>query len=118
MTILIADDNPQMRRMLRSLVSDLAETIHECADGEAAVLAYAAIRPDWVLMDVMMEPLDGLAATRQIRSHYPDAKIIIVTNYDDANLQEAAMRAGATEYVVKKSLLEIRRLLAAGTLCR
>lgn len=110
-TILIADDNPQMRRLIRAMVSDLAETIYECADGAEAVLAYDDRRPDWVLMDIKMTDVDGLSATRQIRSRFPDAKIAIVTNYDDGDLRKAAIEAGASEYVVKERLLEVRRIL-------
>jgi CheY-like chemotaxis protein len=113
MNLLIVEDNEQMRRMLVKLLGGLAEQTHECADGVEALPAYAMHRPDWVLMDVRMKEMDGISATRQIKASYPDANIMIVTDYDDADLREAARSAGACEYVTKENLLEIRRILGA-----
>lgn len=50
MTVLIVDDNAEMRRLLKSIVRPLAEAAYECGDGAEALAAYAAHRPDWVLM--------------------------------------------------------------------
>ena len=113
MSLLIVEDNAKMRRMLKSLVADLASAVHECADGAGALAVYAAQRPDWVLMDIAMKDLDGISATRQIKAAYPDARIIIVTGYDEAELRQAAREAGACDYVLKENLLEVRRLLQA-----
>lgn len=112
MKLLIVDDNPTIRRMIKSIVRDLAEEIRECSDGAEAVALYREQSPDWVLMDIRMEEMDGLAATRQIKSTYPDARIVIVTNYDEADLREAARHAGARDYVVKENLLALREILS------
>jgi len=111
MSLLIVEDNAKMRRMLKSLVADLASPIHECVDGADALAAYAAQRPDWVLMDIAMKDLDGISATRKIKAAYPDAKIIIVTGYDEAELRQAAREAGACGYVLKENLLALRELI-------
>jgi CheY-like chemotaxis protein len=111
MKLLIVEDNSRMRQMIRSVVADLAEEVHECEDGSGAPAAYAEYQPDWVLMDIKMREVDGLAATRQIRASAPTAKIMIVTNYDGADLRAAAQRAGASQYVVKEDLLAIRGIL-------
>ncbi|HEX8999058.1 MAG TPA: response regulator transcription factor [Blastocatellia bacterium] len=111
MSLLIVEDNAKMRRMLKTLVDDLASPVHECADGAEALAVYAARRPDWVLMDIAMKDLDGLSATCQIKSAYPDAKIIIVTGYDEADLRQAAREAGACGYVLKENLIELRQRL-------
>jgi len=92
-------------------VSDLADTVVECSDGAEALEAYMKYQPEWVLMDLKMKLVDGIAATEQIKSNYSDAKIMIVTDYDDANLRETALRAGAREYVVKEDLLALRLIL-------
>jgi CheY-like chemotaxis protein len=111
MKVMIVEDNDQMRRLIRSLVALLADDIYECSDGAEAVAAYAAHRPDWVLMDVEMKEMDGITATRKIKEAFADAKIVIVTQYDDAQLREAARAAGASEYVLKDNLLAVRQIL-------
>ena len=111
MKLLIVEDSAQMRRMMKSLVSDLATELYECADGAEALSAYREHRPDWVLMDIKMGEVDGLEATREIISAFPEARICIVTNYDDDELREAARKSGACDYVLKDQLLEVRRIL-------
>jgi CheY-like chemotaxis protein len=113
MNILIVEDSAPVRRMIRSLLADLAAQIGECEDGAGALAAYAQQRPDWVLMDIRMPLLDGLAATTQLKAAYPEARIIIVTNYDDPALREEACRAGACGFVPKEDLTELRSLLGA-----
>ena len=113
MKLLIVEDKPEMRCLLKQLVSDLAAVIVECADGEEAVAAYAVEQPDWTLMDVRMERLGGIEATRRIRAAWPEARILIVTEYDDQHWRTAARQAGACGYVLKDDLLEVRRRLHA-----
>lgn len=112
MILLIVDDNPQMRRLIRSVVGDMAEAIAECSDGALALAAYAEQRPDWVLMDIRMHEMDGITATRGIKAVYPDAHVCIVTDHDDSELREAACEAGAEGYVVKEDLLRLRQVLS------
>ena len=81
--ILIADDNSQVRRMIRELIEDIDSQIIECEDGGGAIAAYEQHHPDFVLMDVHMTPVDGLTASKEILHRYPDAKIIAVTQYQD-----------------------------------
>ena len=111
MNLLIVEDNARMRQMIKNVVADLANEIAECEDGDEALALYSAEQPDWVLMDIQMKNLNGLAATRQILSEYGDAKIVIVTNYADAHFRESAKEAGAVDYVLKENLLDIRRIL-------
>lgn len=113
MKILIVEDNEQMRQMVKTLVKDLVDCVIECGDGAGALLAYSHHHPDWVMMDIDLPEVDGISATRRIVAAHPEAKVMMVTNYDDADLREAARLAGACEYVVKENLLEVRRILAA-----
>jgi len=111
MTILIVEDSEPMRLLIKNLVGDLTEAIYECDDGDQALGAYSRHHPDWVLMDIRMKRMDGLAATRQIKSDFPDARIIIVTGHDDPRLREAARDAGAYGFVSKENLIELARIL-------
>lgn len=111
MRLLIVDDNHHMRRLIKDIVGDLAEAVFECGDGSEALQAYRAQQPDWVLMDIEMKTLDGISATRQIKAAFPDARIAILTEYDNADWREAAEGAGACEYVLKENLIEVRRIL-------
>jgi CheY-like chemotaxis protein len=111
MTILIVDDNPSVRRLLRRALLSDATSIWECSDGAEAQRAYAEHRPDFVLMDVRMPRMDGLAATKVLRHADPEAKIVIVTDYDDDDIRGAASEAGASGYILKQNLLELAQLL-------
>lgn len=90
MKLLIVDDNATVRRLIRSILANCAHEIHECADGLEALAAYTAILPDFVLMDISIKGLDGIAATRQIRAAHPAAMVIVVTDYDEGPLRNAA----------------------------
>ena len=98
-----------MCRLLKQLLSDLADVIVECADNEEAVATYAVEQPDWTLMDLHMERLGGIEATRRIRAAWPEARILIVTEYDDEHWRAAARQAGACGYLLKEDLLAVRR---------
>ena len=114
MTILIIEDNQEMRRIIKAIVADLAHRIEERGDGSEALAAYLACRPDWVLMDIRLPGLDGIAAVRQIRARDPQAHVVMVTQYDDEDLRRAAAMAGASGYVLKDNLLPLRKLLIEG----
>ena len=109
MTILIVDDSAPMRKMVREYLSHCSPgaTVVECEAGEGALAAYGLSRPDWTFMDVRMGAVDGITATRAIRASYPDARIVMLTQYDDADLRTEAFGAGAAGYCVKDNLTEI-----------
>ena len=70
-SLTIVGDSDEVRRLLRDVVADVAAPIYECCDGGAACAAYAAHRPDWVLMDISMVPMDGITAAWQIVQSFP-----------------------------------------------
>jgi DNA-binding NarL/FixJ family response regulator len=115
MTVLIVDDHAQVRQIIRSVIADLAIDVRECATSEEALIACADQRPDWVLMDIQLPGLDGLAAARVIVATWPLVRVCIVTNYDDLALRAAASTAGASAYVVKDNLLVLREILRGAT---
>ncbi len=101
-----------MRELIKRVIGDLAEGVWECSDGRDALDLYEKHRPAWVLMDIRMEHMDGLAATQQITTAWPFARVLVVTSYTDEDLREAAHRAGARGFISKENLLEIRQWLA------
>ena len=113
MCLMIVEDSPEMRRVMRRTLSSIATEIVECEGGSEALEAYARWRPDWVLMDIEMERGDGITATREITAAFPEARVIMLTNHGDEPLRVAAREAGACGYVLKENLFELRRLLRA-----
>ena len=109
--VLIVDDSQPMRELIKITLAGVAEIVGECADGAHALAAYERLRPDWVLMDIEMKGVDGITATRQIMAAHPQARIMIVTEYNDDDLRHAAHEAGACQYVVKENLLDILDIL-------
>ena len=86
---------------------NFADEFCECADGAEALNAYRVFMPDWVLMDWEMKQMDGLAATRGIISAFPAARILMVTQYCDKELTDAANEAGACGFFPKDDLLDL-----------
>jgi CheY-like chemotaxis protein len=111
--ILIVDDSEQMRRTIRSLLRDLVEEAFEANDGSEALEACGACLPDWVLMDVRMKGLDGISATRELKSSFPETNVLVMTSFDDPAVRDAAEAAGACAFVLKDDLLVLRRILSA-----
>jgi DNA-binding NarL/FixJ family response regulator len=118
--VLIVDDQRLMREGLRTLLEledDLA-VVGEAESGEAGVRAFAETQPDVVLMDVRMPGVDGVEATRRIRAHWPDARVIILTTFDDDAYVFEGLRAGARGYLLKAisgdELAHAIRTVAAG----
>ncbi len=111
--ILIVDDSAAFRRLLRSFLS-VEAVISECEDGGAAVAAFGDVRPDWVVMDVDMKPVDGLTATRMIKAQYPEARVLILTQHNDDLLRQEAFAAGAEDYATKEELPRVSQLVSHG----
>lgn len=111
MKLLVVDDNAEMRRLIISIVRDLADEIAECEDGADALSAYREFQPDLVLMDLKMPQVDGITASLQIISEFPKANICVVTDYSDKKTKEAAFSSGVSNYVVKENLFDIREII-------
>ena len=104
MRILIADDHGIVRSGIRLLLerqSDL-EVVAEARDGVEAVEQALASRPDLCILDVGMPRMTGLQAAREIRSHLPDARVLMLSMHDDEQYLFEALKAGASGYVLKR----------------
>jgi DNA-binding NarL/FixJ family response regulator len=86
--------------MLLKLEKDI-EVVGQAQDGAEAVELVQKSPPDLVLMDLKMPGLNGIEATRQIRAHYPQVKVLVLTTYDDDEWLFDAIRAGASGYLLK-----------------
>lgn len=113
MKVLIIDDNPQARKMVRKYLRASNAEIAEREDGSEALSAYREFQPHWVLIDWEMKNVNGLEATREIIQKFPQAKILIVTNYDEEDLRQAAFEAGAKGYILKDDLTPLNSFLGS-----
>jgi len=109
--LLIVEDSEGFRSVIRSSLASLSPEIQECSDGDQALLLYMQNRPDVVLMDIRMTRVNGLTATYIITAEDRNAKIIILTAFDDEDLREAARQAGASAYVLKDNLQSLAELI-------
>ena len=114
MKILIVDDHSLFRRLLRNLLEPFPAEVIDCADGSQALGFYERHRPDWVLMDLEMEPVDGFEATAQILSHYPEARILIVTSHESEVFEASARASGACGYMLKDHVRSLPGILRQG----
>ncbi|MEH7884069.1 response regulator transcription factor [Bacillus sp. JJ1609] len=103
--VVFVDDHEMVRIGVSSYLSaqpDI-EVVGEASNGKEGVELALSLRPDIILMDLVMKEMDGIEATRQIIEQWPDAKIIIVTSFLDDEKVYPALEAGATSYMLKTS---------------
>jgi DNA-binding NarL/FixJ family response regulator len=111
--VLVVDEHGMVRRGMRSYLSifDDIEVVGEAANGPDALrrlhqMAAADEAPDVVLMDLAMEPVDGVTVTRELRAMIPDVEVVAVTSLVDQSRVQAALEAGASGYLVKDAAPE------------
>jgi two-component system response regulator DegU len=108
-TVMIVDDNKEMRETLKSLVGSMVNVVDECEDGSEVMQHYRTSHPDFVLMDIAMKSMDGIRATSLLIKEFPDAKVVMVSNYDDEEMKTEALKAGSIGYVHKEYLNAIKQ---------
>ncbi len=105
LTVLIADDHPLVREALHQALDDEEdmEVVAEAGDGEEAVRLATELKPDVVVMDIVMPGLNGIEATRRLKQIAPDIAILILTAYDDDEYVLGLLDAGAAGYLLKSA---------------
>ena len=118
--ILTVDDHPLLREGIATLVNAEADMklVAEASSGQEAVQMFRLHRPDVTLMDLRMPDMNGTEAIAEIRSEFPDARIIVLTTYTGDAQVLRALKAGARAYLLKADvhleLLEVIRSVHAG----
>jgi DNA-binding NarL/FixJ family response regulator len=101
--LLVVDDHPVVRQGLRTFLETRPDfaVVGEAADGETAIAEAARLRPDVILMDLVMPGVDGLEAIGRIRAAEAGARILVLTSFASADQVLPALRAGAAGYLLK-----------------
>ena len=99
--ILVVDDEPEVVAILTKSFSDAGYTVDAAAHGGDALIAVSQYQPDVVVLDILMEGLDGVQVLERIRSLDPSIRVIMITGSTDATLKPTAMSMGAFAYMSK-----------------
>jgi two-component system, NarL family, response regulator LiaR len=101
--VMLVDDHTMVRRGLATFlrVFDDLELVGETSSGETAIQLCQRIRPDVILMDLVMPDMDGVAATRAIRRQFPSVQVLALTSFKEEGLVQKALEAGAIGYLLK-----------------
>jgi DNA-binding NarL/FixJ family response regulator len=119
-TVLLADDHDILRDGLKAVLALAGDitVVGEARTGREAVIETERLRPDVVLMDISMPELDGVEASRRIRQHTPDTRVLFLTMHEAEEYFFRALQAGAAGYVIKRTaaadLLAAVRAVARG----
>ena len=101
--VLLVDDHAMVRRGMRDFLDlhDDLEVVGEASDGNGALEAAAALRPDVVVMDLVMPGLDGIAATAEIKARHAAIEVVVITSFIEEDRVTAAIEAGASGFLLK-----------------
>jgi NarL family two-component system response regulator LiaR len=101
--VMVVDDHGMIRRGLAAYLKNMndLELVAEARDGQDAVQVCEQTMPDVILMDLVMPGVDGVAATRIIRQRWPQVQVIALTSFQERELIQNALQAGAVSYLLK-----------------
>ena len=105
--MLVADDNPRLRALIRRISAQQPDLriVGEAGDGAEAIQLAHELRPDIMLMDIVMPRVNGLEAMRQIKAERPETKVIIMTVHTEDAYRRAAEDSGADAFLLKRTLM-------------
>jgi len=117
--VLIADDHAIVRTGLRALIKaePTMQLVGEATGGYETISLLERTKPDILVLDLSMPDLDGIATTKKIRHEFPDLPILILTIHEDEALLRAALKAGASGYILKRAA-EAELISAIGTILK
>ena len=106
--VMTVDDHEILRGGIRFLLLafDDLELVAEAHSGEEAMSLIEQMRPDVVLMDIMMPGMDGVETTQALKEQYPDIQVLALTSFHDPNLVQGVMQAGAVGYLLKGASMD------------
>lgn len=106
--VMIVDDQTIVRSGLSAFLTafDDLELVAEATNGLEAVSLCDKLKPDVIIMDLKMPEMDGVEATRRIRSHHPEVQVIVLTSFPEEGLVQKSLQAGAISYLLKNTAAE------------
>jgi CheY-like chemotaxis protein len=115
--VVLADDHPSVLGALARMLRGCCNVLSAVSTGSEAVEAVIRFRPDVLVVDLMMSDLDGLEVCRRVKLAAPETDVVIVTAFDDASVENVALRDGAAAFVPKHDITQalvatIQRILA------
>jgi len=113
--LLIVDDQANARELIRSFLTLPGMSFQECASGHDAIACARDFKPHWITVDVKMPGLNGFETIKGIKEVHPEARVIIVTSFNEPHFRDLARSAGAVGFILKENLLALRVLLEKET---
>lgn len=111
MKLMIVDDSSEMRKLIRNVVALPADSVTECTDGSEVLEMFRRQNPDIVLMDLNMPHVGGIEATRILKKEFPQARVVIVSNFSEQEYRDEARGAGAVSYFTKDNLIQVKEFI-------
>jgi CheY-like chemotaxis protein len=99
--VVLVDDHPSVLRALGRLLEPTCEIVASVDNGQKAIEAAVRLKPDIMVADLMMPEMDGLALCRRVKEVAPEMDVIILTAFDDGQIEKVALDAGASAFVAK-----------------